>query len=145
MASIPDSYDKPDNFLARINHNEERFISPTTKSPGFISAGDVLMFRYKGDPFYKFVIVVKIKRGEGLFTSSRGNKLLACFKLDGTTPETLKILLKYIYKNRRLADYYKIQEAMAAIFGMNSFRSYNLSYINYLNELTLDLRRLDNG
>lgn len=134
-------YQSIGNYLKDINHANPEDIGTIPKSAGFISPGAVLSFVYPGSGRV-FVFVVKVKRGHGLFISSRGNKLIACFKLTTASPEISSKVLKTLYKNRRAASYENVQRGLAAIFGSNSFRTYNLANARDLNEILIEPKKL---
>lgn len=134
-------YETDGNFLRDINHDNPDNISIIPKSMGFISPGDVLSFSYPGSGRV-FVFVVKVKRGHGVFMSGRGNLLLACFKLTSASPQISSRVLKTLYKNRRSASYANVQRGLLAIFGSNSFRTYNLGNIGELTEVSIQVKQL---
>ena len=134
-------YENGGNFLKDINHEGKEHIGVIPRSAGFISPGDVLSFVYPGSGRV-FVFVVKVKRGNGLFISTRGNILVACFKLTSVSPEISSNVLKTLYKNRRFADYANVSNGLLAIFGSNSFRTYKLSEMSDLNEVSIEKEKL---
>jgi hypothetical protein len=138
MNKYENLYEKGKDYLEDINQGQ---ISLIPKSSGYISPGDVLSFTYEGGPRV-FVFVVKVKRGHGVFLSGRGNLLVACFKLTTTAPQISANVLKTLYKNRRAASYANVQRGLEAIFGPNSFRTYNLSKVNGLVEILIDKQKL---
>lgn len=138
MNKYENLYEKGKDYLEDINQDQ---ISLIPKSSGYISPGDVLSFTYEGGPRV-FVFVVKVKRGHGVFLSGRGNLLVACFKLTTTAPQISANVLKTLYKNRRAASYANVQRGLEAIFGPNSFRTYNLSKVGGLVEILVDVKKL---
>jgi len=138
MNKYENLYEKGKDYLEDINQDQ---ISLIPKSSGYISPGDVISFTYEGGPRV-FVFVVKVKRGHGIFLSGRGNLLVACFKLTTTAPQISANVLKTLYKNRRAASYANVQRGLEAIFGPNSFRTYNLSKVGNLVEVSVDIKRL---
>lgn len=134
-------YENGGNFLKDINHDKKENIALIPKSSGFISPGDVLSFSYPGSGRV-FVFVVKVRRGNGVFFSERGNLLLACFKLTFTSPQISAKVIKSLYKNRRFASYSRVQSGLLAIFGPNSFRTYNLANVGELSQIQIDLQNL---
>lgn len=129
-------------FLYYLGNNVKGSASPIPASIGFISPGDVLSFRYETGTHYRTVLIVSIDRGPGTFISTRGNLLIACFRLDWAHPEILKIVLKEVYKKRSISNYYKLLKAMNLIFGTSNFRSYMLSKMRYVHEIQLDLSKV---
>jgi len=68
--------------------------------------------------------------------------LVACFKLTSVSPEISSNVLKTLYKNRRFADYDNVSRGLLAIFGPNSFRTYKLSEMSDLNEISIEKEKL---
>ena len=133
-----------DKFLRDINHENESFISPVPKSYSYFSPGQVLNFNYP-ESGNIWGLVVEDERGPGIFISTKGNKLVCVFKLTNSPPETVNFVLKAIYKDRRLATYSNVINGMIAIFGRNSFRTYNLSKMGRIMEVDIQLGRLLDG
>jgi len=133
-----------DKFLRDINHENESFISPVPKSYSYFSPGQVLNFNYP-ESGNIWGLVVEVERGPGIFISTKGNKLVCVFKLTNAAPETVNFVLKAIYKDRRLATYSNVINGMIAIFGRNSFRTYNLSKMGRIMEVDIQLGRLLDG
>lgn len=129
------------NYLKDINHANSEDIGVIPKSSGYISPGDVLTFSYPGSGRV-YVFVVKVKRGPGMFLSSKGNMLLACFKLTSTSSEISAKVLKTLYKNRRVASYKNVQRGLLAIFGSGSFRTYNLQNANGMHKIIINIEKL---
>jgi hypothetical protein len=134
-------YESIGNYLKDINHANPEDIGVIPKSASYISPGDVLSFSYPGSGRV-YVFVVKVKRGNGMFLSSQGNKLVACFKLTTTSPEISSKVLKTLYKNRRSASYDNVSRGLLAIFGPNSFRTYNLANVTGLAEILIQPQKL---
>jgi hypothetical protein len=127
-----------DQFLIDMGQKIGPSKSPMPTSTSFMRQGDILSFRYAGDVGYRIVLLVKIKRGNGTFISTKGNTLLACFNVDHVPPEILGYILKALYKNRKFADYYYMVKTLSPIFGIKEFRSYNFRFMTYLNSLELN-------
>lgn len=143
-----DRFNKQDSnrekFLRGINHDSEAYISPVPKSYSYFSPGQVINFNYP-ESGNIWGLVVEVERGPGVFISTRGNKLVCVFKLTNSPPETVNFVLKAIYKDRRLATYSNVINGMMAIFGRNSFRTYNLSKMGRIMEVDIQIGRLDDG
>jgi hypothetical protein len=96
---------KNDDFLYKINHLDERLLSPIAKSVSVISPGDVLRFTYSylnksGISVVGFYHVLVVNPGR--FTHpSTGNRLMTCYKLDGLGETVLKTSLSHIYTMKR--------------------------------------------
>jgi len=132
-------YEK-DNFLKKINHEDSSFFSLIPKSSGFISPGDVLRFGYNAEVVN--VLVVSTGRGNGMFLSGRNNMLITCFKLDDSSESVLRIILRSIYKDKGIANYYIIQKSLKSILGSKSFRTYNLLSIRNMQRIEINKSRL---
>lgn len=140
MNNNPNFKYEKDDFLKKINHEGSNFFSLIPKSSGFISPGDVLRFGYNAELIN--VLVVSTRRGNGMFLSGRSNMLITCFKLDDNSESVLRIILRSIYKDRGIANYYVIQKSLRSILGSNSFRTYNLSLIRNMQKIEIDRSRL---
>ena len=137
-------YSNRKNFLQAINHDDEAFITPVPRSYSFIKPAQVLNFNYPESGVI-WGLVVEVERGPGIFVSTRGNKLVCVFKLTNSSPETVNFVLKTIYKDRRLATYSNVINGLSAIFGRNSFRTYNLSKMSSIMEVDIKVERLEDG
>lgn len=129
-----------DDFLKKINHEDQKFISLIPLSSGYISPGDVLRFSYNAELVN--VLVVSTGRGNGMFLSGRNNLLLTCFKLDDGSESVLRILIRSIYKDRGIATYRIIQKSLKSILGAKNFRTYNMQRISGLSKIYVDKKRL---
>lgn len=140
MNKNPNFRYESDDFLKKINHESPNFTSLIAKSSGFISPGDVLRFGYNSELVN--VLVVATKRGNGMFLSTKSNMLVSCFKLDESSESVLRILLRSIYKDRGLANYYIIQKSLKSILGKKNFRTYNVTSMSGLTRVEIDKSRL---
>ena len=129
-----------DDFLKKINHEDQKFISLIPLSSVYISPGDVLRFSYNAELVN--VLVVSTGRGNGMFLSVRNNLLLTCFKLDDGSESVLRILIRSIYKDRGIATYRIIQKSLKSILGAKNFRTYNMQRISGLSKIYVDKKRL---
>jgi len=128
------------NFLS-THVNPEKGLARIPKSLAFISPGDVLVFSYPGErrvQEYKIVLVVSNKLGDGIFSSSRNNRLLSCYRIDLAPIQIVDIVLSKLYKNRRLCTYTRIKASLSKILGGNAYRTYNISKVNDLQEILLN-------
>jgi len=137
-------YLNPRNFLQAINHDDDTLVSPVPRSYSYFSPGQVVNFNYP-ESGNVWGMVVDVERGPGVFISTRGNKLVCVFKLTNASPETVNFVLKAIYKDRRLATYSNVINGMIAIFGRNSFRTYNLAKMGGIMEVNIQTGRLSDG
>lgn len=135
-------YSNQRKFLQGINHDQGSLITPVPRSYSFFSPGQVINFNYDGTPNI-WGLVVEVERGPGIFISTRWNKLVCVFKLNDSDRETVKLVLKTIYKDRRLATYKNVINGLSAIFGSNSFRTYNLTKMGRLMEVNIQVGKLN--
>ena len=140
MNKNPNFNYEDDNFLKKIDHEHEKYISLIAKSTGYISPGDVLRFTYNSELVH--TLVVSCKRGNGIFLSSQNNMLVSCFKLDDASEAVLKIIIRSIYKDKGLAKYSLIKNSLKSILGSKNFRTYKLSNMLGLNKVSIDLKKL---
>jgi len=129
---------KTRNFLTNTNEGVSKVISRVPDgSSGFISPGDIFIFRYwmppdqdRGSSFIQRVsLVVRNKRtNTGVFISTRNNELLSCFNLDGEPDVIVDTIVENLYKKRRRSSYWgKITQSLTTILGTDSYRTYKLS------------------
>lgn len=138
------------NFLRKIKHEDPKYYAPIPRSYSYINAGDVLSFDYryvdktgagKGD--YVTVLVVSTNRGNGVFTSTKNNKLLSCFVLDTVSESVLSISLAKL-ANQNIS-YNNLKNSLSSIFGIWNFRTYDLSKIRGLQKININKDILDNN
>ena len=131
------------NFLRKIKHEDPKYYAPIPRSYSYINAGDVLSFDYryidksgagKGD--YVTVLVVSTERGDGIFTSTKNNKLLSCFILDTTSESVLSMVLSNLHDKK--ISYKNVKASLSSIFGSWNFRTYDLSKIRGLQKIKID-------
>lgn len=127
-----DALDKP-GLLERMS---------MAKAPrgGFsLSPGDIVSFFYNiEDSGWRVVFIVSNKRGpSGKFISTRNNLLNSCYRIDNISPETLEVILKVLYKNRKRSDYYKLLPFFENVFGKRwgQYRTYNMAKISSYYEI----------
>ena len=125
-------------FFEMLGQDQLWKIAPIPRSAGYLSPGDVVLFKYSIDGMDRAALVVSIKRGPGVFISSRGNKLLACVKLTSVSADVASVVLSKLYKNRKKCSYGTIVQGLSAIFGKDNMRTYDLNKISYLHEISVD-------
>lgn len=106
-------------------------------SYGSLSSGSVFAFTYKGENV--IALVVEISRTKsGVFRSTRGNLLVASYKLNegvGVNDTVLISLLESFIGVKPI--YSKSKSLFDSLLGSNKFRTYNVNYINDLYEVIL--------
>ena len=145
-------------FLKDAGKNPKRIGTPILPSAGYITPGDIIIFRYFNQLWSKYsgrgvgsreqrvVLVVKTKRGDGIFMASpsspsarEGDFLMSAFNLKGRSEEIIDTIVENLYKKRRRASYYGIiQKSLEKLLGPNSFRTYRLKGMKGIYKLTLD-------
>jgi hypothetical protein len=141
-------------FIKDLASEVKLEIALIPQSKSYVSPGDVLIFnqivvngrastwKYVTNP-NPVVLVVSNQRGNGIFLSSRNNRLLSAFHINQLSPEMVVNILKLFYDNPYNADYYKISNSgLAAIIGEN-YRTYNINYIRIVNKVNVDIHKLD--
>ena len=126
----------------RLNPNltdSVKGISVNPRSSSYISPGDVYYFKYKNEVGGRLVLIVSNKRGDGIFLSNPGNKLVSCFHIDGNSQVIIEAL-NILYKNRRKASYKVATEGLSALLGRERYRTFNLRHMHDLREISLNLR-----
>lgn len=126
------------NFTKALGKSVEPARIPV--SPGAISPGDVLYFKYGLDEVV--VLVAGNKRSKiGIFPSSQNNRLLSCFKLSHKSGETINLILNALYKKRKKASYQvvnsSIQAGLKMLLGKDSYRTYKLTKMKHLQKLSI--------
>jgi hypothetical protein len=121
------------DFLSNIGPDMRKIITPITNNPSSMAPGDILLFTYKmpgavgvtsGEE--RVFMVLRGRRGPGIFKSTRGNTLVMGVKLD-TNRASIQVIIENLYSKRRKASYYgKIMKALEALIGKDSFRTYNI-------------------
>lgn len=140
-----------DNFLQKIDHLDDKYLSLIAKSSSYISPGDILRFTYMGELVNVLVVKTKIWSPAGLFLSSQFNPLISCYKLDNVGDDLnteassaiLKKILKAIYNNRGIAFYKKVLTPLGNVIGEENFKTYNLQKTGTIVKLSLDKKRLN--
>ena len=140
MNKNPNFRYESDNFLKKINHEDTKHYSLIAKISGYISPGDVITFGYSGELVN--TLVVSTDRGNGMFLSTQNNMLVSCFKLDNISESVLNIILRSIYKDKGIANYYIIQKSLKAILGQSNFRTYKLKSMSGLHRIEIDKSKL---
>lgn len=105
MQQANNSSYKNDYFLFKINHYDEKYVSPIAKSSSIIRPGDVLRFFYSylnksGVLVTGFYHVLVVNPGRYNHPST-GNNLMTCYKLDDAAETVLKTALSYIYNMKK--------------------------------------------
>jgi len=111
-------------------------------SPSYIRSGDVVLLTYPGDYDYRLVLVVGNKSGRGMYVSTQNNLLLSGFKLTDSKVIN-KIVLEFFYKKESAAYYENFKSPLNAIFGRLAYRTYNMTKIRDLFQVTLNVENID--
>tara|TARA_R110000850_G_scaffold109890_1_gene222984 strand:- start:483 stop:917 length:435 start_codon:yes stop_codon:yes gene_type:complete len=122
------------NFLKEIGGPVKKRMTPITPSASTMGAGDVLLFNYKhrgevgkleADRLF-LVLTIRRAKTTGIFTSTKANILVFGMNLNSNSA-AVGIVLENLYMKRRRPSYYGlIKEALIALLGKNSFRTYNI-------------------
>ena len=106
------------------------------KPKGFRTAGG------GGAANSRLVLIVRNHRtglqGRGAtFTSTKGNELLSCFRLETTSPEITSIIVDKLYKNVRAASYSRIVGSLSTILGSQNYRTYKVSQLSQIYKVNM--------
>jgi len=124
-------------FLSAVGGDQDKLLSPIPPSADRMVPGVLLIFRYAPhgtqgvDSDQRVVLVVKCKRGDGVFPGKTG-KLVSCFKLHSTGgPQSSEVvvetLIENLYTKGRRASYYgKIAPSLIKLLGKHAFHTYRL-------------------
>ena len=137
------------NFLKNVG-DYTKILTSMPASADRVTPGDVLIFRYWQQPIrtgvkqrlgsrgQRTVLIVKCKRGDGVFVSNRNNLLVSCFKLEGKPEVIIETIIENLYKKRRRASYWGfIKNSLIKILGIDSFRTYNMSHMKSIYKVSL--------
>jgi hypothetical protein len=125
-------------FFTKINERHTSYLTEIPPSADHIVAGDILFFRYRlgsrgthpASNDERVVIIVRTKRGNGVFPGKSG-RLLTCFKLNGGSDTVIDLVMDTLYNKRKASSYYsKIVQSLKALLGTSSFRTYKLTSMN---------------
>lgn len=134
------------NFLSEINEFEQKWLRPMPASASRMTPGNVLVFKYpqsgSGPQVQRICLIVRIKRGDGVFKSTQNNTLVAVFELNNESSTVVEIILENLYKKRRRSSYYgKIKESLVSLLGVDSFRTFNLEMMRAIYQVYLGKER----
>lgn len=133
-------------FLSDLGHGSVSLRGPIPRSAGYISVGDVLTFHYNpnrtgtGETPHPLVLVVATKKGRGIIISPRGNKLVTGFIINNISSNTAAIFLKKLYGNSSIS--YDMLNTLLGRFLGGEYRTWDLRYLNELEEVLIDVNKL---
>lgn len=100
---------------------------------GQAQTGDLLTFNYKQSNFMTFVVKNK-RTSTGLFTSTKGNRLLSTYRVDHLSMDTLQIILKTLNKYDRIRTSLSYEKQLngflSLVGGSDKYRTFDLAFIN---------------
>ena len=142
-------------FLSVVGGDQAKLLSPIPPSADRMVPGVLLIFRYaplvgeyatrrnKGVASdQRVVLVVKCKRGDGVFPGKTG-KLVSCFKLHSTdgpqsSEAVVETIIENLYTHGRKASYYgKIAPSLIKLLGKHTFHTYRLEGLHDLWKFSL--------
>jgi len=99
---------------------------------GRLKATDIAVFSYRRKSFM-VLCVLNQRTGdeEPFFTNTKtGNQLLSCFRIDGTSVETIEVVLNSLYsmdKNvlKKIASYRYFKNMFSLLLGKRQYRTFN--------------------
>ena len=105
-----------------------------------ISVGDLLTFSYSQSNF--LCIVCKNKRtSTGSFVSTRGNRLLSCYRVDHLSMDTLKIILNVLNKYDNIRSSISYEKSLSGFLGLvggaDKYRTFNVQSIFSLKKVSV--------
>tara|TARA_R110002012_G_scaffold3517_3_gene16317 strand:- start:6916 stop:7371 length:456 start_codon:yes stop_codon:yes gene_type:complete len=137
------------DFLKNVG-DRTKVLTSIPASADRITPGNLLIFRYWMEPIragrkqrlgtrgQRTVLIVKCKRGDGIFISNKNNLLVSCFKLEGKSEVIIETIIENLYKKRRKASYWGfIKQSLIKILGINSFRTYKFSQMKSIYKVSL--------
>jgi len=148
MPEISEEKEKQFNILKIIlklsdEDNRLKYVSGPAEL-GRLRATDIAVFNYRRKAFM-VLCVLNQRTGsqEPFFTNTRtGNQLLSCFRIDGTSVETLEVILNSLYtvdKNtlRKIASYRYFKNMFSLLLGKRQYRTFNKLEISGVSRYTL--------
>ena len=113
-----------------------------------LNVGDVISFYYVNSdqsiPLTAnfLAVIVKNKRAPtGTFTSTQGNHLLSCYRVDHLGTETLRIVTEGLNKNEQLkeqASYKKFTAILKLLAGETKYRTFNKMNMSLLKKISIE-------
>ena len=137
-------------FLSAVGGDQDKLLSPIPPSADRMVPGVLLIFRYAPhgtqgvDSDQRVVLVVKCKRGDGVFPGKTG-KLVSCFKLHSTGgPQSSEVVVETLIENlctkgRRASYYGKIAPSLIKLLGKHTFHTYRLEGMDDVWKFSLGL------
>jgi|ETNvirenome_6_85_1030632.scaffolds.fasta_scaffold00073_9 hypothetical protein len=134
------------SFLKSVGGDRKKILTPTPASADRMTPGDILIFRYYVAPTNKLpgtkgqrvILIVRCKRGDGVFPGKYGDKLVSCFKLEGDSEVVIDTIIENLYKKRRKSSYYgKIKKSLIKLLGIDSYRTYKLGQMKEIYKVAL--------
>lgn len=113
----------------------------TTHSIPLIPPGDILTFKYEDQP--RVALVVINDTGKTTYHSLRDNLLVTTFILEDVSEEIKGMIVKHLYKQRTKAERRPVIQALKAILGMDSYRSFMVRGMQDVYSLYLDIDLID--
>ena len=145
--------EKIKNFLGELGEFKKKWLRPVPASASRMTPGNVLVFTYPPSSrirkdrtqypgIQRVCLIVRIKRGDGVFTSTQNNTLVAAFELNNESSGVVEIILENLYKKRRRSSYYgKIKKSLVSLLGVDSFRTFNLEMMKSIYQVYLGKER----
>jgi len=123
-----------------VDENLNALIAPMAKSAGFIQAGDLVIFKYKGDDY--IVLICSARGGHGLYQSHNGNMLLSGFKLNESQTQVAAMVVNSLYKNEAIAfsdqtKESKVIQGVKRVLGPSNFRTFLMIDVVSFNEIQI--------
>ncbi len=129
----------------RVNLKNAGFKSTSTRASrteSMIVPGDLIFFNYHSmhintpkSPYLCLVVSNKRSRGNSMFRTKSGSKLLSAFDISTASEEVVSVVLKRLYKNRRKCSYSKVIDGLKAIFGAANYKTFNVFNVSELYEI----------
>ena len=145
--------EKIKNFLGELGEFKKKWLRPVPTSASRMIPGNVFVFTYPQSSrirkdrtqhpgIQRICLIVRIKRGDGVFTSTQNNTLVAAFELNNESSGVVEIILENLYKKRRRSSYYgKIKKSLVSLLGVDSFRTFNLEMMKSIYQVYLGKER----
>lgn len=140
--------DELKNWFDSMNQDFSKTARRIPASTGYLSAGDLIMFRYVGAEYgsrdsksYRLAMVAVNNTGNITYVSMKKNLLLTCFNMP-FSEDVSRVLISKFYKKRNKTIYVRVQPLLAKLFGSKQYRSYILNKMIEIYKINLDMDSL---
>ena len=136
--------DLVEKILSLTDQEARLSIEPVAGGMSQLRNLDVAAFSYNGKTFMVLCVLnERTGTGDPFFTNIKtGNKLLSCFDLGDTSPESLMAILGSLYKIdlnvlRKVATYRYFKNLFSVLLGKRNYKTFNKLLIGSLSRFRM--------